>query len=105
MPVAILCFLESKKKGPASRAFHASGRKPAEAVSDGTDLAGRRTFLALGLFELDLLAFLQRLESGALDVGVVREEVLAAVIRRDESKTLRIVEPLDGAFCHLCNVP
>jgi hypothetical protein len=29
------------------------------------------------------------------------EEILAAVIRGDEAETLRVVEPLNGAFCHV----
>jgi hypothetical protein len=36
---------------------------------------------------------------------VVGEEILAAVIRRDESKALRIVEPLYGTCSHVISIP
>src|SRR5690348_1884591 len=66
-------------------------------ASDGADLRCRRAFRALRRLELDLLAFLQRLEPAHLDLAVMGEEVLAAVVRRDEAEALRIVEPLDRA--------
>src|SRR5258706_11558527 len=69
-------------------------------TSNGANTRSRRTLLALRRLELDRLAFLQRLVAVHLDLTVVREEVLAAILRRDESKTLRIVEPLDSAFAH-----
>src|SRR5918995_2567417 len=52
-------------------------------------------------FEFDLLAFLQRLEAGHLDRGVMREQILAALARGDEAKAFGVVEPLDGTGCHL----
>src|SRR2546428_410706 len=61
--------------------------------SDTADLRRLWTLLALGHFELDLLTLGEgRSVHGFLDVG---EEILAAVARRDESITLRTVEPLD----------
>ena len=51
-------------------------------------------FGTLGHFEADLLAFLERLESLHVDCREVREQVLAAVVRGDEPKALRVVEPL-----------
>src|SRR5688500_6093293 len=65
------------------------------------DVRRRRALLALRHVEGDLLAVLQRLEAGALDRAVMREEILAAVIRRDESKTFRVVEPLHGTCSHV----
>src|SRR5687767_4095830 len=59
--------------------------------------------LALGAgrdVEGHLLVFLQALEARALDRREMREKVLAAAVRRDESVALRIVEPLDGSCCH-----
>src|SRR3954470_23165876 len=35
------------------------------------------------------------------DAGVVDEEVLAALIGRDEAKALLVTEPLDGTCCHV----
>jgi len=43
-----------------------------------------------------MLAFLQRLEAFSLNFREVREQIFAAIIQRDESKTLRIVKPLDS---------
>src|SRR5206468_5917626 len=47
-----------------------------------------------GDVELDVLALAQRLVAGALDVGVVHENVVAS-IARDEAVTLLRVEELD----------
>src|SRR6185503_6132452 len=47
-----------------------------------------------------LLVLLQALEARALDRREMREKVLAAAVRRDESVALRIVEPLDGSCSH-----
>ncbi len=64
---------------------------------DGYVLSGW-AFLALDDIELNLLAFAQRLEATALDRGVVDKTVLAAVLARDESEALAVVEPLDGSL-------
>src|SRR6185369_17534755 len=61
---------------------------------------GGGAFLALRHVEGDLLAFLERLEARRLDRAVVAEEILAAVIRRNESEALRVVEPLHGTCSH-----
>src|SRR5260370_1363569 len=61
--------------------------------------------LALRHVEGDLLAFLERLVARALDRAVMREEILAAVIRRDEAETLRVVEPLYGTCSHVYSIP
>src|SRR6185295_14827500 len=66
-----------------------------------------RGLLALGSLddvETHLLAFLQALESLHVDRREMREQVLAAVIRRNEAVALRVVEPLYGADSHL-NIP
>jgi hypothetical protein len=59
------------------------------------------TLRALRYFKRCLLIFLQRLEAVALNLGKMREQVLAAAVRRDEPKALRIVEPLYGTCCQL----
>ena len=51
----------------------------------------------------DLLAFLQRLESRHVDRREVREQIFAAAVRRNESETLGVVEPLHSTCCHFCN--
>src|SRR5882672_7064143 len=65
------------------------------------DVRGGRAFLSLRHVEGDLLAVLERLVARALDRAVVREQILAAVIRRDEAEALRVVEPLHGACWHI----
>src|ERR1044071_6233277 len=67
------------------------------------DVLRRRTLLALDDFELDALAFGERLEALRLDCGVMHEAVLLAVLGRDETEPLRVVEPLHGTCdtCHL----
>src|SRR5918993_1487287 len=69
------------------------------------DVRRGRTLLALRHVEGDLLAVLQRLEAGALDRAVMGEQILAAVIRRDESETLGVVEPLHGTCSHCHSIP
>src|SRR5205085_8552913 len=64
------------------------------------DVRRGRALLALRHVEGDLLAFLERLVARALDGGVMGEEILAAVIRRDEAEALRVVEPLYGTCSH-----
>src|SRR5688500_11479794 len=56
---------------------------------------GLQALLALHDLERDLLAFLQRLEAGALDGTEVHEQVRAG-LRGDEAEALGVVEPLDG---------
>src|SRR5690606_21061119 len=57
-------------------------------------LVGLHALLATHGDEAHLLAFLQGLETRALDGAEVDEQVLAG-LRRDEAETLGIVEPLD----------
>ena len=52
-------------------------------------------------FEADLLVLLQRFEAVALNLRKMRKQVFTAAVRRDEPKSLRIVEPLYGTCCQL----
>src|SRR5215207_5656348 len=62
---------------------------------------GPRTLVAgLGLVG-DLRAFGQRLEAVAVDAGVMDEQVLATVVRRDEAEALVVAEPFDGSGSHV----
>src|SRR5690349_7080827 len=61
------------------------------------DVLSRRALLTLHDVKLDTLAFSQRLEAVAVDGGVVNEAILLSVLRRDEAKTLGVVEPLHFA--------
>jgi hypothetical protein len=71
------------------------------------DVLRRRALLGLHDFELDALAFGQRLEPLSRDRGVMHEAVLAAVLGRDKTKALSVVEPLHGTgdACHLFVTP
>src|SRR5438874_12225125 len=71
------------------------------------DVLRRRTLLSLHDVELDALALGERLEPLRLDRGVVHEAVLLAVLRRDETEPLRVVEPLHDPCdaCHLAGTP
>src|SRR6267154_4302317 len=64
------------------------------------DVRRLRAFGSFRYLELDLLTLGQTAEAFHLDRGVVDEHVLAAAIRRDESISLCIVEPLHSASCH-----
>ena len=44
---------------------------------------------------------LQALETAHRDGGKMYEQVFASIIRRDETETLGIVEPLHGTSCHI----
>src|SRR5437763_15747790 len=69
--------------------------------SGALDVARLLALGAGGDIELHLLAFLERLESGHVDGGKMREKIFAAAIRRDEAETLRVIEPLHSTSCHL----
>jgi hypothetical protein len=51
-------------------------------------------------FKADLLILLKALEAVRLDFREMCEQIVAAIIGRDEAKTLCIVEPLDRTGCH-----
>src|SRR5947209_15030504 len=90
------------KKARTRRAFRCCSRAACAARDlDRADARGRRALGAVGHFEFDLLALLQRLEAVHLDLGMMGEEVLAAVIRGDEAVAFGVVEPLHGTGCHV----
>ena len=89
--------LENKKARSPGLFFGLRGDYTALMFGRGRAFAGAH-------FEGDLLAFLQRLVAVHLDRGVVGEQILAAVIRRDEAETLGVVEPLHGTCSH-CHFP
>src|SRR3954470_22319397 len=69
-------------------------------LADRNDVGRHRALLALCGLVLDLRALGQGLEARTGDVAEVHEEVLAALLRRDEAEALGVVEPLDGSCCH-----
>jgi hypothetical protein len=67
---------------------------------DRTNVLRLQALRALGDFKLDFLTFRESAEAFRIDRGVVAENVLAATVLRDETKALRIVEPLHSTSCH-----
>jgi hypothetical protein len=70
---------------------------------DGSHTLRGGTLLALHDIELNTLAFCQGLESVAYDAGVMDEYVLRLTVDRNETITLRIVEPLDYTLLRFHN--
>src|SRR5262249_28397167 len=68
---------------------------------DGSDSYCLRPFGPLPDLELNTLVFLERAIAASLNLGVVDEKVLRAVVRGDEAKALLTVEPFHGSLCHL----
>src|SRR2546429_7150970 len=68
---------------------------------DGCDSYRLGPFSSLRNLELNTLVFLERTVAAALDLGVVDEEVLRAVVRGDEAEALVTVEPFHSSLCHL----
>jgi len=64
------------------------------------DVRRLQALRALGHVELQRLTLGERLEAVALNRGEVDEHVLAAIRLGDETKALRLVEPLHGATSH-----
>ena len=85
------------KKAARGRPFLLSCRVLSAAFLDVRGLLALR---ALHHVEADFLTFFQGLEAGHVDRGEMREQVLAAVVGRDEAVAFRVVEPLHGACCH-----
>src|SRR5205085_8093084 len=84
------------KKAARERPFIALARR----LSRLLDVGGLLPLRPLHYVEADFLAFLEGLEAGHVDRREMREQVLAAVVGRDEAIALRVVEPLHGACCH-----
>src|SRR3954452_24704280 len=68
--------------------------------SDGADVLRLRALRTLRDVELDLLVLVEGLVALRLDGRVVHEDVVAAVLLRNEAEALLGVEPLDGALSH-----
>jgi hypothetical protein len=66
----------------------------------GSHTGCTRALLALSNLELDLLTFIERGVTLGFDLRVVDEQVLAAVIRSDETESLGRIEPLYRTSAH-----
>jgi hypothetical protein len=89
--------MHQKQTAPKGRLFIQSDVNRLERLDSRSLLALR----ALLDFEAHLLVFLKRLEALRLDLGEMSEQILTTIIRRDETETLCIVEPLNSTCCHL----
>src|SRR5262245_51045758 len=69
-------------------------------TSDGANVLCLVALPARCHVELDLLAFFERPVAGALNVGVVDEDVLAPAFERDEAVALLGIEKLDSSSRH-----
>lgn len=72
------------------------------ATSNLGDVHGLKTLWVLCDLELHLFPFTQGLEAVPLNLRVMHEHVLTAILRLDKTIALLVVEPLNGAFqvCH-----
>src|SRR5262249_3718500 len=70
---------------------------------DGGYLARLGTFRPLLALELNALVLLKGAKAAPLDLGIVDEEVLPAVVRGDETVALFAVEPFHSSLRHLLN--
>lgn len=61
---------------------------------------GLRTFLSLLGLVFYVVAFLQGAEAARLNRRLMHKQILAAVIRSDESEAFLIVKPLHRSSCH-----
>src|SRR5690606_11964154 len=88
---------KNQKKAPPGRGFK----------NFFADISGGRlypcrlcTLRTLGDFVLDTQAFLETAKAFRIDRRIVHEDIGAAVLRRDESESLGVVEPLHCAVLH-----
>src|SRR6185312_11136808 len=69
----------------------------------GADVSSLQALGALADVELHLLPLGEGAEAVGLNRGVVAEDILAAVVLRNEAETLRVVEPLHSTACHVAD--
>ena len=75
-------------------------------VLRGDNVVGTWAFFALADFEADALVFIQRGVAVHLDLRMMHEQILAAVIGSDKTKTFACIEPLDCTCTHMyCSCP
>src|SRR3954454_17400788 len=72
---------------------------------DGRDVDGLRALVAVLGVVGDPRTLSEGPEAVRVDARVVDEEVLAALVRRDEAEALLVAEPLHGASWHMSRIP
>src|SRR3954453_4447207 len=78
---------------------------PESLLLDGRDVEGLRALVAVLGVVGDPRALGGGAEAVAVDTGVGDEEVLAALLRRDELEALLVAEPLHGSGRHCVCIP
>src|SRR6202044_3001886 len=94
----------AKTKGGSGFPEPPSERQAANLAAELGNVLGGRTLLALDDLELHALTLGQGAETRALNRRVMDEAILLPALRRDETKTFRIVEPLDRAGRTHCRI-
>ena len=74
-------------------------RNPADQSLQRLHVRSLPALWALHNIELNGLAFLEALESARVDCRVMHEDVFA-VLARNKTKALRVIEPLHGTLFH-----
>jgi len=90
---------QEMKKGPAGGQSLPDSEVLPE--SGGDDVGRTRALLALADRKLDFLPFVECGVALHPDFGMVNEQIVAAIVRSNESVTLVCVEPFDRACTHL----
>src|SRR3954447_4624336 len=99
-PVLSVWKIERRRDARSRRWRAAFAARPQMTLLERGDVDGLGALVpGLGV-EGDLRALRQRLEAVGVDAGVMDEEVLAALVGRDEAEALVVVEPLDGSGSH-----
>src|SRR5665213_2768314 len=93
-PLGRGCWRSGIQERPDRKAIWPFFRKVARLLADLRYVLGRGTLLALHDLKLDALAFGEGLEARSTNRRVMNEAILRTILRRDESKALRVVEPL-----------
>ncbi len=80
--------------------MHRRMRHELGVFSQSLDIRGLLALRTLLHLEAHSLIFLQRFEAAALNLRIMREQVVSALVRRDETKTFYVVEPLHCTCLH-----
>jgi hypothetical protein len=96
--VHVARFLLQPKKNPAEAGFPVYSNRMKSGSGNVGCLQTFRTLLDIKVYAL---SFSQCLESVSTNRRKVHEYIFAAIVRRDKSKTLGIVEPFNSACGHV----
>src|SRR5437764_11922342 len=105
MRTAPVATLRNRSLGPIvqrGRCVYARTVPSRSGESEHPHVGCGRALLALLGVVGHLCALGQRLEAVAGDRGLMDEQVLAAVIGRNEAVALLVAKPFDGSGCHVC---